>query len=70
MPQHQLSFITVQFVAEMRLKAEREGKQLRSSIPCTDTSDRENYLRRADVREALHVLSQAFDWEACRSVDS
>ena len=37
-----------------------------SSIPCTDTSDREIYLNNPEVRQAIHVPDFVQRWEACR----
>jgi len=44
-------------------------KNVTVRIPCSDTSDREIYLNRADVREALHVSDQVDYWLPCGSVD-
>ena len=46
--------------------AVKSNPSLRSSIPCTDTSDRETYLNNPEVREALHVPEFVQPWEACR----
>lgn len=41
------------------------GKTIHGGIPCTDTSNRANFLNRADVREALHIPAFVPEWEAC-----
>lgn len=42
-----------------------ETKNVSLIIPCSDTSDREIYLNRADVREALHVNPAVETWLPC-----
>ena len=50
----------VQFVKELSLV-----KNVTVRIPCSDTSDREIYLNRADVRAALHVPAAVQYWLPC-----
>jgi hypothetical protein len=52
-----------QFIREMATV-----KNVTVRIPCSDTSDRETYLNRQDVREALHVSEKVEYWLPCRSV--
>jgi hypothetical protein len=43
-------------------------KNVTVRIPCSDTTDREVYLNRQDVREALHVSDKVEYWLPCSSL--
>lgn len=45
-----------------------EVRNISIKIPCSDTWDREGYLNKPEVREALHVPEFVQYWEACRFV--
>ena len=47
-------------------KVELRDDDVETTIPCTDTSDRETYLNKPEVREALHVAVNVTEWLACR----
>jgi cathepsin A (carboxypeptidase C) len=57
-PEDQKAYL--QFVRELS-----EQKNVTIRIPCSDTTDREVYLNRPDVRTALHVSSLASYWLPC-----
>lgn len=45
-----------------------KGSNVTVRIPCSYTDDRETYLNRQDVREALHVPSNVQYWLPCSSI--
>jgi cathepsin A (carboxypeptidase C) len=52
---------------EQLVREMKNVKNVTVRIPCSDTSDRETYLNRADVREALHVSDKVDYWLPCSS---
>ncbi len=47
-------------------KERLEFYQEEGSVPCTDATDRNIYLRNPEVRDALHIPEHVHDWVFCR----
>ncbi|CAD5125504.1 DgyrCDS13713 [Dimorphilus gyrociliatus] len=48
----------------------KKGYQVRSRIPCSDSSGRESFLNDVEVRRALHVKDGLPQWQPCSAIVS